>query len=300
MFKYCAAVMLAVGFSVLPAQGSVDFNTTTPILTVVQDASNLRLSTTDYQIYITPDSDVYLNSFTVIPGAGFDNNINLLVPPTFNYNGNSSSGVYTPGNLLAGGDTYQFWDAVQADGPQAAATGIYNFTLEIAGGDTPQSNDVLGDVPLQVEVINKLDVSATSQANPSTISPGQTTTVSATVTNHMTDRDFLIGTYGFINKGMTDSEGDALPHPQFVGNWSGTSIAPGDSVTGDHTTWTADSATPDGVYTGDLFIEGGLYYGDTLDVGLSPTVTVVPEPGATMLIALILPLAGLRRRRSDR
>jgi hypothetical protein len=293
LFRHFASPLLAVALVGAAASAAPTFTANTPILTVLQDGSNLRGTYTAYSVGFSTDQDVYLNSFTLVPGAGYDSNISLSIPSQLYY----YSGTYTPGTLIPSGSNYTFYSMVYGSGlASLAATGIYNFSVEVTGGATPDATDVLADIPLQVEVFNKLDVTGTAVATPSTISPGQSTTVSMTVTNNMTDRNFVTTEWGYYGSGMVDGLGDSLTNTSFDGNWFNTTIAPGTAETQDHTTWAATALTPNGTYNGDLFVEGGLYYGDEFDIGADPSVVVAPEPvgGAA---AGLLAMVGLCYRR---
>lgn len=297
MHRRYVIVPLVAACSVSLSQASTTFTATTPILSIVQDTSNLRLAETSYQMDIAPSSDVYINSVSLVPGVGYDNNLGLNVPAALYYSG-PGSGTLTQGVPLSGGSSYHFYDILDEQGARPSVpVGTYNFSLEFTGGDSPSSSDVLGDVPLQVEVVNKIDASASAVANPSTISPGQTTTISATLTNNMTDRNFVVTTTGYFGPGMTDGAGHSLVNANFLGNWNNQTIAPGDSRTDNHTSWQATAASPNGTYVGDLFIQGGLYAGDGFDIPVALTVTVIPEPAAGVLLMLPAIVFACRTRR---
>jgi len=286
-------VSLSLAAPVLMAAPIVSPNAS--ILSGLKDVSNFISSDTrfGFNLYNSPaDPLLFINSIDLIPSAGYDGNIALASPgAVFSTN----HGDYSLGTAIGPDTSVYLYNAVQRSGAVDAAVtnGIYGFNVVIKGGGDANATDVLGDIPYQIRIANGVNVSITQvTATPSTIHAGQTTTVGLTVTNSDPNETFVTTTWYY-------NGGNPLENGQFVGNWFNQSIAPGESLTGDHTTWDAIAATPLGDYSLSLGVSGGLYNGD--DFGLAapgdPLVTVVvPEP-ATMGLLALGGLAMLRRRR---
>lgn len=296
------------------AHAAPSFSTGTPIQSAVIDTSNLGGAATRFRVDLvheSADPDLYINSVNFLPGTGYDPNIGLELgldaadpgnhPEGYQYNGGQ---YYVLGTAITGDSFFHFEEPVRHFGAvdPSVAPGIYNFNLTFRGGDSASADELLADLALQVEVIQKLDVDAVGFTNPDPIHAGQTTTVSLTLTNHMADRDFVSTTWYYGNNGMEMPDGSHLENGNFVGDWFDKHVAPGQSRTDDHTTWDATAATPLGTYTGDMGVSGGLYNGDDFSIPISPTVAVVavPEPATVSLVALSPAVLLVRRRRAGR
>jgi hypothetical protein len=299
----CVLVLCAA--SLLQAAPAID--ATFNILSGLQDVSNISMVWgTQYGAHLgksAADGDLYINGLNLVPGLNWDSNIALTAnnSGTLTYNGNES---YTLGTAISG-DAYWFihnaatlFSAVDS----SVTPGIYDFSLEFLGGDSNSSNGILASLPLQLEVFPFLNVSASGTATPGTISAGQQTNVSATLTNNMSSRDFVSTTW-YIQGGAMQMGSDYLAFDDFAGDWFDKTVAPGDSRTDSHSIWHAAPSNPLGTYgtaVGDshLGIIGGLYSGDGFFVVLSgPTVEVVPEPGTLALLGLAAATLVRRRRR---
>lgn len=276
------------------------------IMTGVQDTSNLwnGVATTGYGFNVTTnasDPAYYINNIELVPGAGWNSNLTFNIA---DYNGSGTLGNgfsnndYTLGTPLKQGTTY-YWSNVLAHYgafDSSIATGIYSFDAVFQGGLNSTATNTLFDAQLQVEIVKKVDVSVTPSYDQQTIGQGGTSTVSETVKNNMANRTFVSTTW-FIT-GMGDGSGNSLSG-NFVGNWFDQSIAPGDSLTGQHSTWTAAGNQAPGTYTGDTGIVGGLYNGDQLFFGNPSNTTIyvaAPEPAAMALLGMGA-MAVIRRRR---
>lgn len=250
------------------------------ILSGLKDVSNFTSSVTrfGFNLYNSPtDSPLYINSIDFIPSAGYDANIALVSPGTVF---NTNHGAYTLGTAIDPDTAFYLYDAVQRSGAVGAtvANGIYDFNVKIKGGEDAFATDILGDIPYQICIADGVNISITGvTAMPSTIHAGQTTTVGLTVTNNDLVETFVTTSWYYVNGGMEQGV-DHLENGQFVGDWFNQSIAPGGSLTGDHTTWDATAATPLGNYSPNLGITGGLYNGDDFALAApgDPLLTVVP------------------------
>ena len=249
------------------------------ILSGLKVVSNFASSDTrfGFNLYNSPaDPPLYINSIDFIPGAGYDANIALASPGSVF---STNRGAYTLGTAIDPDTAFWLYNAVQRSGAvdAAVANGIYDFNLEIKGGDNPSATDVLGEIPYQIRIADGVNVSITAvTATPSTIHAGQTATVGLTVTNSDLVETFVTTTWYYLNGGMEQGP-NHLENGQFVGNWFDQSIAPGGSLTDGHTTWDATAGTPLGDYSPSLGISGGLYNGDDFALAApgDPLLTVV-------------------------
>lgn len=294
----CAAPLL---------QAAPTIDATHNILSGLQDISNISIGAgTQYGAQLdksAADGDLYINGLNLVPGLNWDSNIALTAnnSGTLTYDANAS---YTLGTAISGDAFWTIDDAATLFSAvdSSVTPGIYDFSLEFLGGDGDSSTDILASLPLQLEVFPFLNVSALGTATPGTISTGQQTTISATLTNIMSSRDFVSTTW-YIQTGALQMGPDNLPFNEFAGSWFNKIVAPGDSITDLHSVWHADPSSPLGTYgttLGDshLGIIGGLYNGDGFFVVLSgPTVEVVPEPGTLALLGLAAGTLLMKRRR---
>lgn len=282
------------------------------ILSGVQDASNMWLaSSTSYGFVFstsTGDPDFYLNSIGLSAAtndsdgtpASFDPSANFTIGGPTLGNGFPSNS-YTLGTPISGGQTF-YWSNVfshaMAFDAASAPVGLYDFNAIFTGGSSATDDSVVMDVPLQLEIVNKIDVTETSQVNPGSIGPGQTATVSATLQNNMADRNFVTTTWFWTQP--ANGSNVLAPGPM-IGNWFNQTIAPGTSLSGLHTAWTDSPTQPIGTYIGTTGIVGGLYNGDNFYFGdnnnTSITVAAVPEPMSLLGLGLGVVAFARRRRR---
>ena len=303
----CFSVLLALGIAgVACAQPSFSSEASTT-MTGVQDTSNLWYgdATTGYGFSCSTNSGdpaYYINQIQLLPGSGWDSNLTFNIA---DYNGNAghlgngfSNNDYTLGTPMAQGTTYYWSNILHHDGAFSGAItpGIYSFDALFLGGTDSSMMNTLYDAQLQVEIVPKVDVTVTPSYDQQTIAQGGTSTVSETVQNNMANRTFVTTTW-FIT---AMSQGPDNLSGNFVGNWFDQSIAPGGSLTGQHSTWTAAANQTVGTYTGDTGIVGGLYNGDQLWFGnpgnTSINVVAAPEPASMVALGLGV-LAVIRRRR---
>ena len=167
----------------------------------------------------------------------------------------------------------------------AAPVGLYSFDAVFTGGSSATDNSVVIDVPLELEIVNTINATVTTQLDTNSIGPGQTATVSATLQNNMTDRSFVTTTWFLTG----EYNGPNSLSYNFVGNWFDQTIAPSESLSGQHLTWTDTPTVPPGTYVGTNGIVGGLYNGDNFYFAGNSTsinVTAVPEPMSLLGLAL--------------
>lgn len=213
---------------------------------------------------------------------------------------NPNANYYQLGTAMAAGQSFNWYNIFAHSGAYASslATGVYNFDAQFMGGADSSAQTVVGTLDLQLEIVNKIDVTETSNINKSVIGPGDVATVTATLQNNMS-RDFVTTTWFYGWSGT-------IPNGSFAGNWGDQTIAAGSSRTDLHSTWTNtynDGTTvPDGTYSWTTGVVGGLHNGDSFYFGDSNNttlrVTSVPEPFTMALGLGGLALAFVRRRRA--
>ena len=270
--------------------------------TEMRDKSNVRIDGTNWGITLQTSASaapLFINSMSITPGAGYDNNIGMQTQVGgFNFNG-SSNGFYTFGDAITGDNFWNFSGAFHNGAIDSSVSdGVYDFSLGIFGGANNTTTDLLASYALHVDVIQKIDITTTFTANPNTILEGGTgTELSMTVTNNMTGKNFISSTW-YVS-GFGDGQGNYLPFDNFTGNWFNQVITPGNSHTDTHSTWHAALNTPIGLYTGDNGVVGGPHNGDFyfMNTDQNAEVTVlVPEPASFAVLGVGV-LALIRRRR---
>ena len=249
---------------------------------------------------LASDPDLYINNMAIVPGVGFNSNIDISTNTTgFHYNG-SETGDYTFGTAISGDHSWDFQSAFRNshDINSAVANGVYDFSVDIIGGANSTASNVLASIGFHIDIIQKLDVGVAMSANPGSILEGGTgTEVSMTVTNNMTARNFVSTTWWV--SGFGDGNGNLLAFDGFSGDWFNKTIASGASRTDSHSLWHANLDTPIGAYTSNNGVVGGLYNGDFYFVSANPNATVnvlVPEPASFAVLGLGV-FALLRRRK---
>lgn len=273
-----------------------------PILSALKDTSNFSISTTQYGFSLANgalDPTLYINSIDLVPGVGYDANIGLSTPGVFSTN----VGPYTLGDPIAPGAGMFLYDAVSRFGnvDPSVSNGIYDFNIQVKGGYDTSATDVLGDLAYQIRIANGVQVTITGiTATPNTISAGQTTVVGVTLTNNDPTETWVNTTWfvGAFSQGANTLNFDSF-FPTAGWNWFNKSVAPGDSLTGDHSSYSADALTPLGAYSPNVGLVGGLYNGDSfwLNAPGDPLVTVtVPEPTSLGFAAVSACLLLHRRR----
>jgi hypothetical protein len=272
------------------------------ILSGVQDESNLFAASTNYGFGFTNSTgksfylnDIALSSAVTLQGGGtFDPSENFtLNAPT------QSNDGYSLGSRMAAGASFNWGNLFYHNGnfdSVDAPVGLYAFDAEFIGGKSPFDDSVVVDVPIELEIIHQFAGVEVSVAVPSTIEQGQTTSAYATLTNNMTSRNLVTSTWGIASDGNLSYN--------WAGDWWDKTIAPGTSLTGLHSTWTAGSDLAPGTYYESTFVLGGLYDGDNYWFGsygnTAITVTAAPEPLTIVsLCAGFLGLVAARRRKKS-
>jgi len=132
----------------------------------------------------------FINSIDLPPGVGYDAAIGLASP----FDLDSSQPFRTAITPDAGFSVFNAVERFDAVDP-LVANGIYNFSLEVFGGDSDISFNSLAFLDYQIHIANGINVSISQiVATPDTISAGETTTVNLTVTNDDFTETFITTT----------------------------------------------------------------------------------------------------------
>ena len=263
---------------------------------IIDDAWKNRLQTG------AGDPDLYINNMVITGGPGYNPLIGMQTNAgSFDYfdNNANASNTYTFGTAIGAGNDWNFNGAFHNGNINAAvADGIYDFSLDFMGGGNNVANNLLASFGLHVDVFQKIDLTTTTVASPTTIKEGGPgTEVSMTVTNNMTGRNFT--TRSWYVSSFSDGLGNNLAFDGFSGNWFDQVLTPGSSRTDSHSLWHADLNTPIGHYTGFNGVIGDVHDGDFIFMNTDRQAEVdvlVPEP-ASFAVLGVGALALLRRRR---
>ena len=156
--------------------------------------------------------------------------------------------------------------------------GIYDFRLKLFGGDSAEASDQLASFLLHVRIIDHFDISVAASFPQPTLGLGGTTEATVSLDNGGTE-DFLTDTWfvaGFGKDNPYAPQNEQLTFTDFLGNWFGQVITPGNSRSDLHSRWSAGPALPLGTYLGDIGIVGGIYEGDSHNWSAAPaTIEVV-------------------------
>lgn len=296
MFSIRLASVAAFGSLAVFSFGQDTFDAKFDTLSALIDTSNTTSSSTGFDVLFShfgSDPDLYINNMVLTPGGVWDDDIDLSVASgQFNYNfGNT----YVFGTAITGD---QFWDIENVASRFGSIfnvdAGIYDFSVDFIGGADANATDTIASVGFSLEVFDRIDLAVSGVATPDLIMIGQQTSISMTVENQMSTRDFVSTTWYYSGTGIAS----VMQNVGFFGNWFDQTIAAGGSRTDEHTRWLATATTPLGTHEGNMGVFGGLYNGDWHQFRMdpAPSVTVaVPEPAT--LIAMGAGLLAIRRRR---
>lgn len=290
------AWVAAFGSLAAVSLGQDSFDPLYDTLSALIDTSSTVGSSTRYDVLFShsgSDPDLFINDVVLTPGSNWDSDIDLSVPSgQFQY-----GGTYVFGTPISGDQFWQIQGIASRNGAISNVDpGIYDFTIDFVGGADANASDNIASVAFSLEVFDRIDLAVSGEATPGTIMIGQETTISMTVENLMSARDFVSTTWYYTHVGLAT----VMENRGFLGDWFDKTITPGASRTDEHTRWLATAATPLGTHIGEMGVFGGLYYGDNhwFRMDPEPEVTViVPEPATFAVLGLGL-LAVRKRRRA--
>jgi hypothetical protein len=302
----CAAfIALAVAIAGSARADYPTISATESVLSGFHDTTNFWSSETTYgfNLYNGPsDPNLFINQINFVYTSGVTPNTGVYNPaigltPHVGSTYDTGFGSYTLGTPLAPNTLMYLYDAVTRSGDVAnsVANGTYDFSINVLGGYDSSATDTLATIGYQILIANGIHVSASASASPGTISAGQNSDITMTVTNSDATQTFVTTTW-FVSS-FTDGTNE-LPFVGFAGDWFDKMIGPGGSRTDLQSTRTADITTPPGTYNGTVGVVGGLVDGDNFYVlaDPGPTIEVVtPEPAS--LAVLVLGSVGLMVRR---
>ncbi len=276
------------------------------IRSAVHDDSGMSYTSSMFGVYLNyspdnPGDSFYINEVNWAGDTGWDSLIDLQTNLSYwgFTNGVFGGNEYVLGTEISDEISWDFEGLVRRNGVIDAnvAEGIYDFTVDILGGSSSTSTDLLGSFDFQIEVVDTIAAHLTASTSVTQVGYNTPFDVSTTLTNDG-NRDFLTKTWyisGFGLGGSSSSE--YLQFLDFEGDWFNKTIAVGSSRTDLHSSWQAANGTTPGTYIGNVGVYGGLHAGDYHSWRATPDVQiqVVPEP-ATML-GLAAGLGTLLRRR---
>jgi hypothetical protein len=280
-------------------------------LSAYNDTSNLYISGTNYQFeFLHNGTDsLYIDG---IDFTGDTADLNLATsflgyadPNALDYDHGSNPSQYTYnwGDAITGFQAWRFNQVATIFGATTASVGDHTFTMNIMGRVDSGDETILASLDYVLTVAPMLDVTATGQTDPSSISVGQTSHLMMTVKNNM-GAEFVSTTW--FTSPMENGNGSNLDGAFDWGvnesGWFNRTILSGDSLTLGHSFWTANATTPDGIYSGYQGVVGGLYEGDWHFVAIDPkpeiNVQAVPGPSTLISMGFGWVLLALRRKRN--
>ncbi len=269
----------------------------------VKDSSTMGYTSTNYGVrleHAAADPNLFINSVTITGGAGWDPNIDLSVSTAYigNTNGTFEQNTYTLGTAISADVNWDFDVMANRSGTIASsvATGFYDFTVDIKGGASNSANGLLASFGFHMEVVNTITAQASTTMSPPSVGYEQTSHANVTFQN-TGSRVFKTTTWYISAFSLNGANTDYLTFEDFEGNWFDQVLAPGASITGQHSKWKATSANAIGNYQGDIGIYGGLYKGDNHSWRASGTnLQVVPEPASMTILAAGLAFIARRRK----
>lgn len=241
-------------------------------------------------------SDFYLNGFNVVGGASWNDDISLVFDGSYWDFLNSTYGTYNLGDLISGTQSWFFGGFfggmlnINLNAP--VPLGTYTTTIELLGGSTASSMDVLSSFEETIDVVD-FGLQLSSPDTNIVLAPLGSTVIRHRLQN-TSNTAFEIGSryYGWSMDGSDQFDFS------FTASYPAV-MDPGSDQTVEHMNVTAhaDFTTPFTLSSG---IIGGWYSDDAvwLQAG-EHTLTPVPEPSAIIgLGAAIAALAARRRRRA--
>lgn len=246
-------------------------------------------------LYFTNDSsdEIFLNSFSVNPGSSGAGLFSVAQGNIFGSAGPFSfGGSVQPGDDLFAGGFDGFFD-VSIISP--LSKGVYDLEIDILGGATASSSDVLYTMSISIEAVDGFGVSYTAPNPVRNLGPGENTTLTLDSVN-TSNRDFFVTSQYFS---WSAPLRDAFDLTFITGP---SLIAAGDSISADHLLAKPVPGFEGQSFTFRMGYFGG-YYSDDYNFleGSNPVTlnSVVPEPAS--MISLGIAAFGLlaRRKRSS-
>lgn len=272
----------------------------------VLDSTTMEWTGSNYGVLVTHDSadpDLFINSVTITGGTIWNPLIDFGVNLSYLgfTNGGFLQGNYTLGTAIGDDVSWTFDALAQRTGTinSDVAPGTYDFSVQMVGGHSSSATDILATFGLEIEVVSSITASVTASTSPGSVGWGESTDVSATMTN-LGARNIVTSTWyvaGFGLGGPGASSDDQLILDSFQGNWFDQNIAGGASRTDLHSRWTSAVTNTPGTYSGNIGVIGGLYSGDVHAWRANPDVTVQVVPEPVSMIGLAAGVSMLARRR---
>ncbi len=272
------------------------------IHSAVKDSSTMNSTTTAFGVRLdhdTDDADVFLNNVNIVGGSSWNPLLNMQ-SSSYYYgftNGVFGQAQYDLGTAITEDVSWDFSQLAFRNGEvdSSVDTGFYDFTLEVVGGTSSSSTEILASFDFQIEVVDTITASLTSSMSPNSIGWGEDSTASVTMANTGT-RELITKTWYVAGFGLNGPyTANQLEFRSFEGNWFGQVIEVDESRTDLHSKWRANPGNVAGTYFGDIGVYGGIYAGDEHSWRPNASLQVVPEPAS--LTAMGLGLAALLRRR---
>jgi len=257
------------------------------------DVSNLYYSQANFGgtlLKEASDPDFYINRFAVTPGRNWNGAIGLEEVGSFNGN---PLGTLVSGQVQTYFTAATHFGSVDPDVP----VGVYDFTLEVLGGQTDTSMDVLATWDYRLDVRPRLDLAVSGSLDKSSVSTGETVRLSMTVEN--VGSDAALTTTWYV-RGGPDSAAENMDWGwEFDPGWWDVPLDPGVPVTGLHSSYVPQGWTAPGHYRTPGGVIAGFHHGDEHMVEFSndPGFDVVPEPMTAGLFAVAVAGLAVRRRR---